>query len=78
MVFRKGQKVQAVNELGRWEKARIVNVSSDGQYLVKFVGWSADFNLLVAEPEVREIVDPFSEFGKYSSYISYSSSIFPK
>ena len=76
MVLTKGQKVQAVDELGRWEEARIVNVLSDGHYLVKFVGWSAEFNLIVAEPDVREIVDPFSEFGKYRSCISYSSSIF--
>ena len=64
MIFRKGQKIQAVDELGRWEGARVVEIASDGRYCVKFVGWSAEFNLVVTESEVREIVDPFSEFGK--------------
>ena len=55
MIFRKGQKIQAVDELGRWEEARVVEIASDGRYCVKFVGWSAEFNLVVTESEVREI-----------------------
>ena len=30
------------------------------RYCLKFVGWSAEFNLVVTESEVGEISDPFS------------------
>ena len=36
--FKKGQKVQAVDEVGRWENGRIVR-KSDDEVEVAFNGW---------------------------------------
>ena len=55
MIFRKGQKIQAVDELGWWEEVCVVEIASDGRYCVKFDGWSAEFNQVVTVSEVREI-----------------------
>ena len=41
--FNVGLKVQAVDELGRWEEGRVVHVDS-GSVGVKFSGWSDEFN----------------------------------
>ena len=58
MSFEKGAKVQAVDELGRWEEARIIE--KDGlNYEVNFVGWGSRFNRVLNSDDVRDIVDPF-------------------
>ena len=58
MRFEKGSKVQAVDELGRWEEVRIVKKDGD-QFEICFVGRGSRFNRLVEQSEVRELVDPF-------------------
>ena len=67
MNFEKGAKVQAVDELGRWEEARVCEVTDDGKHLVRFIGWSKQFDRVVGSDEIREIVDPFqiSVLGKF-------------
>ena len=63
-LYSKGLKVQAVDELGRWEEARVVNEpDSSGHIEVQFRGWSTTFNR-VLDPlagEIRTIIDPFQE-----------------
>ena len=54
-----GAKVQAVDQLGRWEEARVVSRPSQGLYTVKFKGWSTDYNRDVQGTELREPVEPF-------------------
>ena len=68
MDFIKGQKVQALDELGRWEEARVVDISGDCVH-VSFVGWSRDFDLEVKMDDVWELVDPFHMPGECTSYI---------
>ena len=59
MTFEKGAKVQAVDELGRWEEARVSEVTEDDRFLVTFVGWGRKFDRVVCPDEIREIIDPF-------------------
>ena len=56
MTFEKGAKVQAVDELGRWEEARVSEVTEDDRFLVTFVGWGRKFDRVVCPDE---IIDPF-------------------
>ena len=51
-MYAEGTRVQAVDELGRWESARIVKLQ-DGQVTVRFPGWSIDFDREVTEEEIR-------------------------
>ena len=44
MNFEKGAKVQAVDELGRWEEARVCEVTDDGKHLVRFIGYADGVN----------------------------------
>ena len=54
-----GQKVQAVDQLGRWEDAKIVAIGDEG-FTVKFVGWSEKYNRsVVFGVEMRLPVEPF-------------------
>lgn len=40
-----GDKVQAVDQVGRWTTAKVIAVNpEDGQYKVTFVGWSSEWN----------------------------------
>jgi hypothetical protein len=66
IMFKPGSKVQAIDEIGRWEMARILQVfpdmpidgSSDAvdspyNYKVRFLGWGDDFDKLVGKEEIR-------------------------
>lgn len=66
MMYRIGEKVHAVDELGRWELGRITETDrEDGRPTVKFVGWEVDFNVKALPDEVRLPVDFQSQsFGK--------------
>ena len=44
MIFEKGSKVQAFDELGRWEKPQVSKVTGDDRFLVTFVGWGRKFD----------------------------------
>lgn len=58
-----GEKVQAVDEIGRWEMAKILEVFADPilnelnkslcLYKVRFTGWGSDFDRKVNEEEIR-------------------------
>ena len=66
MDFKLGDRVQAVDELGRWEEAKVVLVEAETQrYCVRFVGWGEKFNRLVTNSEIRRLHDPFHEPGEY-------------
>ena len=62
----KGSRVQAVDSLGRWEPAKILEVENEDSgiaYKVGFPGWGNAHNRHIPESkhEVRVIVDPFKE-----------------
>ncbi|KAJ8019772.1 hypothetical protein HOLleu_41495 [Holothuria leucospilota] len=59
MDFSVGQKVQAKDELGRWENGHIKDITSEGQLIVGFDGWAEEFNVEVPCSEVRQPVHPF-------------------
>ncbi|KAJ8028321.1 hypothetical protein HOLleu_30524 [Holothuria leucospilota] len=64
MEFNIGTKVQAIDELGRWENGKIIAVDSNS-FEVKFDGWGTDYNVFAKAAEVRKPVDIFtSEIGK--------------
>ena len=65
MKFKKGDIVQAVDEVGRWEEAKIKDVLDGERYMVKFVGWRNVYNRVVDSTEVRELPDPLEEYGNY-------------
>ena len=65
MKFKKGDIVQAVDEVGRWEEAKIKDVLDGERYMVKFVGWRDVYNRVVDSTEVRELPDPLEEYGNY-------------
>ena len=48
--FTVGQRVQAVDELGRWEAGRIVHIPAEGDeervFVVRFPGWGSQFDRL--------------------------------
>ena len=54
------QKVQAVDELGRWEDAVIINVKDTGAE-VRFPGCERECDRLVCWGEVRERVPPLEQ-----------------
>lgn len=55
-MFRIGEKVQAVDELGRWEMGRIIAIESE-RPTVKFFGWGDDFNVQPGKDEIRKPID---------------------
>ncbi|KAJ8050590.1 hypothetical protein HOLleu_03852 [Holothuria leucospilota] len=59
-MFRIGQRVQAVDEIGRWEVGRVISIDNNGRPTVKFVGWEEDYNVQPLENEVRIPVDFYS------------------
>lgn len=59
MAFSIGNKVQAVDELGRWEAGKVKDVRPDGTYLVSFDGWGPDFDRNVSTDELRVPLVPF-------------------
>lgn len=62
-------KVQAIDELGRWEEAKVIKDYGE-DIEVSFVGWSAAFNRRVARSELRDTYDPFKEeYREYTRFI---------
>lgn len=59
--YKKGQVVQAIDEVGRWEEARVKSTNVDGSVCVSFVSWSSEHDVtLPGNSEcIRDIVDPF-------------------
>ena len=53
MPFAIGDKVQAVDENGHWEDARVMETSDDGTYTVNYSGWTNDYDNAVREPYIR-------------------------
>ena len=60
MAFRRNEKVQAIDELGRWENAVVTEVLEDG-YEVRFPGCERDCDRVVKAGEIRERVAPLEE-----------------
>lgn len=57
-----GDKVQAVDDIGRWEAGRVTAVLADNHgYKVTFIGWSKDWDRVVENHEVRLPVLPAEE-----------------
>ena len=63
-MFRIGEKVQAVDEIGRWEYAKIVAFDDDGgRPVVKFSGWDDSYNVRPVDGQIRAPID----FQSYST-----------
>ena len=58
--YKVNQKVQAVDELGRWENAVVTGIAETG-WEVRFPGYERDCDRLVPRDEIRERVPPFEE-----------------
>lgn len=57
--------VQALDELGRWENAKVKARFADGRTQVTFTGWSAEYDQIVPPEGIRERIHPFeSELGE--------------
>ncbi|KAJ8050219.1 hypothetical protein HOLleu_03333 [Holothuria leucospilota] len=57
-----GTKVQAVDELGRWEEGTVVRYdSSNDSYTVSFNGWSNEFDRDVTSSEIRRPGNVFDQ-----------------
>lgn len=52
--------IQALDELGRWEAAKIISECDDGELLVRFIGWGRNFDTKLSKSKVRKAVDPFA------------------
>lgn len=61
-MFRIGEKVQAVDELGRWENARVIALDEDGLATVHFTGWDSSFDVKPDHHQIRRPID----FSSYS------------
>ena len=58
MDFRKGQKVQAIDELERWEEARVLYRDVDlDEFRVNFTEWGKWFDLIGGR---NRLLNPFS------------------
>ena len=68
--FNINQKVQAVDELGRWENAVVTGVTETA-WDVRFPGYERDCDRLVSRGEIRERVPPFEEQQRSKSVYSF-------
>ena len=53
-----GQRVQAIDQLGKWSEARVTS-SASGTVGVTFCGWSSEFDEELPIESVRLPVKPF-------------------
>ena len=53
------REIQALDELGRWEAAKIIRELEDGKFLVRSIGWGREFDSEVPESKIRPAVHPF-------------------
>ena len=72
-----GKRVQALDQLGRWEGARVLAVTEEG-IKVSFDGYTSAYDLMVSTTEVRDVIDPFhhlcdSEYRKYFCFVAHLS-----
>ena len=58
MAFFVGSRVQAIDELGRWEEAKVVGILEDG-FNVTFIGFGKDCDMVVTGESIRSLIDPF-------------------
>ena len=61
MDFKIGDKIQAIDEVGRWEMGKILDVvdgpeAEETEFLVTFLGWSQQYNRRLKPPEIRKPV----------------------
>lgn len=59
-MYKIGERVQAVCELGRWSAAKVLDLENEGAK-VGFIGWGAECDRVVGPREIRKTVDPFQE-----------------
>lgn len=53
-------KIQAVDECGRWENGKVVEVYANGDCNVTFDGWNEEYNRIAPPHLVRCRLDPGS------------------
>ena len=57
-----GSRVRAIDELGRWEAAKVKEIGFDkNEILVVFPGWNSDWDRWVNRQEIRHPVSPIEE-----------------
>lgn len=56
-----GDRVQAVDDLGRWETAKILDILPNGSFKVTFCGWSSEWDREVKPHEIRKCVPPLEQ-----------------
>ena len=55
-----GQRVQAVDELGRWEDARFMAIANGSNaFVVGFPGWGREYDRTVGTEEIRMPLPPY-------------------
>ncbi|XP_071852451.1 uncharacterized protein [Apostichopus japonicus] len=69
MEYTVGNKIQAIDELGRWEDAVVIGVIQESDSIrVRYIGWSEDHDEELPLSSVRWPVEPFSYGVASSSY----------
>ena len=68
-----GTRLQAVNQLGRWELARVVGIGLEQDtYRVRFPGWGCKFDRDVPADQVRLPVEAYrSQEGQNGKLLRY-------
>lgn len=68
-MFSLNENIQAVDELGRWESGKIVDIvetsETEPHYKIHFPGWSAEFDVSVSSTHVRKPIDCFCKYQYY-------------
>ena len=54
--FKIGEKVEALDNVGHWALAEILEINN-GNYYVSFDGWGNRWNRLAEESEVRKVTE---------------------
>lgn len=68
MEVKVGERVQAIDELCRWENGKIVDIAGD-YVTVKFTGWDDTYNVTRLKDNIRSPLQLNNLPSKYSSYI---------
>lgn len=58
MEVKVGERVQAIDELGRWDNCVVIS-KENGCVTVTFPGWDTDFDVTVPEEDIRRPIDEF-------------------
>lgn len=59
--FQVGNRVQAVDDLGRWESGRVIGHGPGSLLKVTFIGWGREWDRDVPPHQCRECVAPLEE-----------------